>query len=134
LPHVHELERLRRGAHALPAGVGARRDRYRESPIEQNRWRLSFSGGDDASIKRVRALAMRRAADLTLAKGYDWLIVTDRTIEGPAGAENAGEASLAKPPGAVTVILEVMLGRGAAPLDPDAYDARAIRRRMGPQV
>jgi len=135
-----------------PGAIG-----YAESPIEHDRWRVSFHGGSGASIQRVGDLAIRRAAELTLAKGYDWFRVTDRQTEGaPAGVRpdvsfgiggadfGGGRSTFGAGGGvgfnfasgdeAVTVTLEILMGRGAAPREPDAYDAREVRHSFGPQV
>ncbi len=130
---------------------------YAESPIERDRWRVSFHGANGASAQRVGDLALRRAAELTLAQGYDWFRVVDRDIEGSprgmrpdvsfggGGADFGGGHSAFGAGGgigfnfaggdeAVTVHLEILMGRGAAPREPDAYDAREVRHGFGPQV
>ncbi len=60
---------------------------YVETPIEHDRWRVSFRGAGGTDIGRVGDLALRRAAELTLAKGYDWFRVVGRV-----GTEKAFEA------------------------------------------
>lgn len=139
---------------ATPDAVG-----YAETPIEHDRWRVSFRGGDGASARQVEDLAIRRAAELTLAKGYDWFRVADRQVEGSPGGGlrpdvsvgiggadfgggrgggfgAGGGVGFSFPAGgrAVTVTLEVLMAHGAAPREPDAYDAREVRHSIGPQV
>jgi hypothetical protein len=136
---------------AGPTAVG-----YAETPIERDRWRISFRGGTGAGAQRVGDLAMQRAADLTLAKGYDWFRVTDRETEGQGagvrpslsfglgGSDFYGRSAVGAGGGigldftnlgqSITVTVEVLMGRGPAPREPDAYDAREVRRSFGPQV
>ena len=129
---------------STPDAVG-----YAETPIEHDRWRVSFRGGDGAGARQVDDLAIRRAAELTLAKGYDWFRIADRQVEGApggglrpdvsvgiGGADFGGGIGLSFPAGgrAVTVTLEILMAHGAAPGEPDAYDAREVRHSVGPEV
>jgi hypothetical protein len=140
--------------------VGSDAVGYAETPIEHDRWRVTFHGGG-ADANRVGDLAIRRAAELTLTKGYDWFRVVDRHVDGAplggvrpdvsvgvggadfnggrgAGFSAGGGIGFSFPVGrdgeAVTVTLEVLMGHGGAPRDPDAYDARDVRRSFGPQA
>lgn len=63
-------------AAAMSSGVG-----YEDLRIENDRWRVIFTGGPGASRAEVERLALRRAADLTLANGYEWFNVVDRRFE-----------------------------------------------------
>ncbi len=124
---------------------------YSEIPIEQDRWRVTFRGGPGADPARVADLALRRAAELTVARGYDWFRVTQRYSDGRAGGGpvvslGAGGASfgggsafglgggvgfdLGGGP-RVSQTLEILMNHGAAPREPDAYDARAVIQSMG---
>lgn len=138
-------------AASAPGAVG-----YSESPIEGDRWRVSFHGGGGASVQQVSDLALQRAADLTLGKGYDWFRVVQRDVDGSEGGAKPRVSlgvgggdfggggfggvglgagfDLSGSSHAVTVTLEVLLGRGPAPREPDAYDAHAVRRSLGAPV
>jgi hypothetical protein len=134
---------------SAPGAVG-----YTEAPIEHDRWRVTFQGGDGASVQQVSDLAIRRAAELTLSKGYDWFRLAGRDIEsapdgvrpdislGFGGADFGGGRSavgmggglgfdFGGPSRAVTVTLEILMGQGPAPREPDVYDAREVRRSLG---
>ncbi|MFW5660189.1 MAG: CC0125/CC1285 family lipoprotein [Oceanicaulis sp.] len=63
-------------AGSVSSGVG-----YDELRIEDDRWRVTFTGGPGASRNAVERLALRRAAELTLANGYDWFTVVERRYE-----------------------------------------------------
>lgn len=130
-----------------PAGVG-----YSDMRIETGRYRVTFQGGPGAPPEQVLDYALIRAADLALADGYDWFQVTDRYVRqtgagnGPriglgVGGGNYGRSSGVGlglgtgfnlgPGPAVSATLEVLMGKGAKPSNPDAYDARDVRRAMG---
>src|SRR5262245_26004202 len=60
---------------------------YSDTPIENDRYRVTFrtsSGG----YSRASDMALLRAADLTLQRGYDWFAVTQRVGESAAGGES----------------------------------------------
>jgi hypothetical protein len=124
---------------------------YSEMPIEQDRWRVTFRGGPGADPARVADLALRRAAELTLARGYDWFRVTQRYGEGRGGGGpvvslGAGSASFGRGSAfgvggglgfdlgggpRLTETIEVLMGHGAAPREPDVYDAHDVARSLG---
>lgn len=64
-----------------PAQDGTRAIGYESFQIEDDRWRVSFTGGPDAGASEVERLALRRAAEITLENGYDWFRVVDRRSE-----------------------------------------------------
>jgi hypothetical protein len=51
---------------------------YSERPLEANRWQVSFSGNSLTDRRTVETYMLYRAAELTLAQGYDWFSVVDR--------------------------------------------------------
>lgn len=127
---------------------------YSEMAIERDRWRVTFHGGSHADLRRVEDLALLRAADLTLAQGYDWFRIVDRYGEtrgdsGPvvslgAGGADFGGHSAVGLGGAmgfdlgggprITRTIEILMGRGAPPREPYVYDARGVRQTIGPRV
>jgi len=137
------------GPATAPNGVG-----WSEYRIEPGRFRVTFRGGPGAPAQQVADYALLRAADLTLAQGYDWFRVADR-VTGSAGGGGSrlslgvGGGDYGRHGGvglsvgksfdlsggpALVQTLEIVMGRGAAPRDPDVYDARAIRRNLGAGV
>lgn len=129
-----------------PQAVG-----YSEYRIEPGRYRITFRGGPGAPVAQVSDYALRRAADLAVADGYDWFRVSDRFVEGRpdrgprvslgVGGGNYGWRSgasvglgtsfnLGGGP-ALTASIEVMMGKGARPPGLDVYDARAVQRAIG---
>lgn len=127
---------------------------YAERPIENDRWRVSFRAASGASPQLAQDLALRRAAELALERGYAWFTVTDRAVEATApttpriglgvggggvnyGRRTAVGVGLSTGLGfggepAPMASLEVVFGRGAKPDSPDAYDARQVLASIPP--
>ncbi len=61
-----------------PMSVTASGTGYEDVRIENDRWRVTFTGGGNASEAQVERLALRRAAELTLQNGFEWFEVVDR--------------------------------------------------------
>ena len=129
---------------------------FSEQQIETNRFRVTYNGVGAPGPVADRALF--RAAQLTVDRGYDWFEVTQRWIDGRpdsaggvrpsvsigAGSSRYGGYSASgvgvglgfdlSGPQPTSTTLEIVMGRGAKPERPDAYDARrvqdAIRNRL----
>ena len=54
---------------------------YSEQRIESNRFRVTFSGNSLTSREKVESYLLFRAAELTVAQGYDWFAVADRKTD-----------------------------------------------------
>ena len=131
-----------------PGGIG-----YSETAIESDRYRVTYRGGDQAL---ARDYALLRAADLTLAKGYDWFRVTNSSVEedyaagGPRVSVGGSTGTWGRHStsgvgvgigipiggtGPAVQTFEIVLGSGDKPADPDVYDARSVsqsvRARLG---
>lgn len=52
---------------------------YREIRIEEDRFRVTFAGNSVTSRETVETYLLYRAAELTLALGYDHFVVTERS-------------------------------------------------------
>lgn len=135
---------------AGPKAVG-----YSEYRIEPGRYRITFRGGPGAPPEQVADYALLRAADLALADGYDWFRVSDRLMRqagpqsgprislGTGGTDFGRRSAVGVGVGtsfnlgggpALAQTIEVMMGKGEPPRGVDVYDARAIRRTMGPRA
>lgn len=134
----------------------ARGQGFSEQQIETNRFRVVYNGVGAPGPVADRALF--RAAQLTVDQGYDWFEVTQRWIDGRpdsaggvrpsvsigAGGGRYGGWSTSgvgvglgfdlSGPQPTSTTLEIVMGHGAKPDRPDAYDARrvqdAIRDRL----
>lgn len=130
-----------------PQAVG-----FSDLKIEPGRYRVTFRGGSGAPMAQVSDYALLRAADLTLADGYDWFRVVDRIVMESAGAGGpqvsfgaaGGSGSHSSNVGlgvgttfnlgggaALSQTLEILMGRGAKPSDGEVYDARQVRQTVG---
>ena len=125
---------------------------YSEYRIEPGRYRVMFRGGSSATARQVQDYALVRAAELTLAEGYDWFRVSDRSMSFTSGGGgprfSIGVGSWGRSSGvgmgvgttfgdsgygggAPMASLEVFMGRGPKPPGLDVYDARAVRGSLG---
>ena len=127
----------------------ARGQGFSEQQIESNRFRVTYNGVGAAGPVVDRALF--RAGQLTVDQGYDWFEVTQRWIDGrpdsaggvrPSVSIGAGSSRYGgyrssgvgvglgfdlSGPQPTSTTLEVVMGRGAKPNSPNAYDARSVQ-------
>lgn len=54
---------------------------FSELQLESNRFRVNFSGNSYTQRETVENFLLLRAADLTLAQGYDWFTTVERDTE-----------------------------------------------------
>lgn len=54
---------------------------YSEVRVEPNRFRVTFAGNSLTSRETVEGSLLYRAAELTLAQGYDWFAIVDRRTD-----------------------------------------------------
>lgn len=122
---------------------------YEETRIESNRYRVLFRGGMDADRLDVERLAIKRAAELTLAYNADWFRVVYKDVwkegdPGSSGRPSVGVGASGGSRGNVSVgvgvsldltpdrsryqaMLEILTGVGEFPEDdPDIYDAQEV--------
>ena len=138
-----------------PAAYGPADDRgfgYAETRIENNRYRVVYSGSGGMPPEQVEDYALLRAGELTLAEGYDWFRVVARNISreqrggvslgagvgtGSYGSRSSVGVGVGGDFGRVgardyfTARIEVLMAAGAAPEDGDVYDAAAIVGSIG---
>lgn len=139
-----------------PAGAEDWADGYHETRIEARRWRVVFRGNVLTSREAVETALLYRSAELTRAEGYDWFLAVSRDTEthadlvvrdasggwGPAwsprwrvvhdGAWKTWEPARPDRTFAVSevtayeAVAEIVMGQGAKPEDPRAYDAASV--------
>jgi hypothetical protein len=123
---------------------------YREQRLEQERFRVTFRANPDLKGPQVEDMALRRAAELTTQNGYEWFTVVTRntyvadgsyTPSGPTvglggftGSRGGGLGlglgfNIGGDSRQYESTLEVLMGKGPKPSDPNAYDARAVLAR-----
>jgi hypothetical protein len=54
---------------------------YSDQRLEPDRYRVTFTGNSLTSRETVEGYLLYRAAELTLAQGYDWFTVVDRQTD-----------------------------------------------------
>jgi len=132
---------------ARPPPVGAS-----QFEIEPGRLRVTYRGTSAMNDAEVRDRALLAAAEGSLARGYDWFRVVDRSSDiapptsprisfglgtGSYGRSSAvGVGASTGFGGEATYVssLEVMAGRGQRPATPDAYDARSVSDTLRAQL
>ena len=134
-------------------GVG-----YSETQVENNRYFVTYRAGGAADAQLLQDYALLRAADLTLQNGREWFWVDRRSLDdqgaaygGPSigigvgggswGGNSGGSVGVGMnfPLGgggqrANSATLEIRMGEGAKPDDPNAYDARAVSENLRSRV
>lgn len=125
---------------------------FGEMRIEADRYRVSYQGGSGASVDQVADYALLRAAEITVAQGYEWFHVVEQFTQGVAGrgpqlSVGGGSSSYGRSSALgiglgtsfdlsggpqLTRNLEIKLGRGAKPTD--AYDAADVISTIGPRA
>jgi hypothetical protein len=122
---------------------------WRQTRIEQDRYRVSFRANPDLGPTQTEDMALRRAAEITLADGFQWFRVVTRNTELVGGRRGGGTSvgvggstgswgsgvgvgiglDLSPDTRKYETQLEILLGRGEKPADPSAYDAQQIASR-----
>ena len=129
---------------------------YAEQALEENRFRVSFSGNRLTSRETVENYLLYRAAEITVTRGFDHFVVahwdTERKttyfstvpLTGYVGFgwyDSYGDpfggftTARARPSDRYAAYANIVMRRGAKPTgDPDAYDARAVLARLTPSL
>ena len=131
---------------------------YSETQVENNRYFVTYRARSSADAQLIQDYALLRAADLTLSRNADWFIVDRRALDdaptnsGPqlgvsVGGGNFGHRSgvgvgvgMSFPLGggsgqrANSATLEIRIGAGPKPDDPNAYDARAVAANLRARI
>jgi hypothetical protein len=131
---------------------------YAEQQIEDNRYRVTFTGNNVTVKETVENYLLYRAAELTRTRGYDYFELTDRDTDKSTrylsnyttfghfrSRHNRFGLSHSAGPGFVTgttrpiteyeATATILLFRGDKPADKaQAYDARDVLQRLGPRI
>jgi hypothetical protein len=122
---------------------------YSEQQIEENRYRVTFSGNELTPRDAVQNYLLYRAAEVTLDRGYDYFTVVDRNLDRSTTYWSSGDTywgsrygvgsgaflgfgtTTARPVDRYTAYADVVLFKGEKPEgDVNAYDARDVLRRL----
>ncbi len=132
---------------------------YSERQIESNRYFVTYRAPQGADASLLQDYALLRAADLTLQNGSDWFWVDRRSLDeeaalarGPSIGVGVGAGSWGGRSGgsvgvgvnipiggasrqrASAATLEIRLGEGPKPDDPNAYDARSTSTNLRARI
>ncbi|MDH3473481.1 MAG: hypothetical protein OEM59_07300 [Rhodospirillales bacterium] len=127
---------------------------YGEQVLEENRYRVSFTGNSLTPRETVESYLLYRAAEVTLARGFDHFIVVDReterdttyysTVTGVGGSFHRDRygpdigvfgSSTSRPSSRYTAFANIVLRKGPKNRgDTAAYDARDVLKRLGPSI
>lgn len=133
---------------------------YSETQIESDRYFVTYRAPAAVDAQLLQDYALLRAADLTLQNGRDWFWVDRRTLDdaassrsGPSIGVGVGAGSWGGRSGgsvgvgmnfplgggdqsqrARSATLEIRLGNGPKPDDPNTYDARAVSQNLRSRV
>ena len=123
------------------AAQSGRHTGYSETVIDTNRVRVSFRGATGASRASVETNLLYRGAELTLARGYDYFVVVDHSVDPEVEVESVGPPM---PPIAprryrsetrYVATSDIMMFQGVRPPNaPAAFDARAVAFNLGSQI
>jgi hypothetical protein len=146
---------------AQPTPYQPARDGYgfSQQRLEDNRFRIVFSGNSLTPLPVVEDYMLYRAAELTLESGYDYFIVADKKTDkrtrylasyydpfpyyGPYYGRpytpywygprfQTGDL---RPIESFATTANIVLYRGKKPADnPEAYDAKDVIARLGPTI
>lgn len=131
---------------------------YTTQQIEDNRFRVSFSGNTATPRQTVENYLLYRAAEVTLETGHDYFTVVSRDIEAYGGGVASPQIGVGVGTGRTsgdvglgvglstlfgtgggsaryTAYADVMVFQGQRPPDdPRSYDAHDVLRRLGPEL
>jgi hypothetical protein len=120
---------------------------YRQTKIEDDRYRVSFRANSDLKAPQVEDMALRRAAEIALENGREWFLVVNRFTDLSSGSSGGSSTSVGFGGSSGSYgsssgmgigfsfgpdtrryesTLEILLGSGAKPASADAYEARAV--------
>ena len=123
---------------------------YSEQKLEANRYRVVFAANSATPRQKAQDYVLLRAAELTLAQGYDYFVLTGQsTGADPRGSSSSlsfgfggfsfgGGGGVGAGVGVgtgggvdYTQIADIVMFKGAKPAnDPGAFDAHAVKENL----
>jgi hypothetical protein len=123
-----------------PAAASRSHAGFSETQIDVNRVRVAFAGKSGTSREAVETNLLYRAAETTLARGYDYFVVLEHNVETAMEFENSG------PPGPLAprryretaryqAVSDIVMRRGPRPIEAaNAYDARTVQANLAAHI
>ncbi|MCG8441895.1 MAG: hypothetical protein MI723_08805 [Caulobacterales bacterium] len=130
---------------------------YSETQLENDRYRVSFSGNSLTDLDTVENYLLFRAAELTLQTGGDWFEIIDRTTESKSRLvgtttshpfhyrfyhprrgfyyydpffHGGFSSTTLREVTRYEIFAEIVVGEGDTPDEPRAYSAREVDRNL----
>jgi hypothetical protein len=98
---------------------GAFSSGYSDVQIDENTYRVSYEGNGFTGKEEVDSMLIYRSADLTVQRGYDWFLMSDRDA-GNKWVPQYGNIGM-------TASAEIKMFKGKKPdTVPGAYDAKSV--------
>jgi hypothetical protein len=128
---------------------------YTEQQLENDRYRVTFSGNAVTPRETVQNYLLYRAAELTVAKGHDHFTIVDQNLERSTTYYSSGFNDFAWGPGfhsrrafgagfgdytaypidSYTAFADIVMADGEKPAgEVRAYDAHDVLRQLLPQI
>ncbi|MEZ5933730.1 MAG: hypothetical protein R3F54_17620 [Alphaproteobacteria bacterium] len=132
---------------------------YSDQQIEENRYRVTFSGNPSTPRETVQNYLLYRAAELTVQSGFDYFTMVDQDVERSTRYYSQGYvddfgyydfpyrrnyrrfyrpsfySTNAYPVTEYASIADIVMGEGEKPADdPSAYDALDVLQRLQPLI
>ena len=131
---------------------------YAEQAIEDDRYRVTFSGNSQTPRETVENYLLYRAAEVTLQRGYDHFVIVDRETErtttyvstttgfgghhgfhpfyrGYSSGFSRFATTTSRLRDRYAAFANIVMRGGEKPSDdPDAYDAREVLERLAPTI
>lgn len=106
---------------------GAFSSGYSDMQIDENTYRVAYEGNGFTSNDQVDSMLVYRSADLTVQRGYDWFIMSDKGGDMKWNAQYGKVGTIAS--------AEIKMFKGSKPENMiGAYDARSVMDVMGKAV
>jgi hypothetical protein len=133
-------------ATATPYQPSDRGQGYYEQKIESNRYRIHFAGNSMTAKQTVENYLLYRAAELTLASGYDYFVTAEQSTQADTRYEQTftggfgyywfpraaiGLSSTSYPVNEFDAQADVVMFKGTKPPgDPKAFDAHEVKANL----
>lgn len=97
---------------------------YSEFPIDNSTLRVSFEGNGYSNRTTVESYLLYRAAELTVSRGYDWFVLSERQGETHSDSKY-GDTKLTS-----TAVVKMFRGIKSS----QGYDAKEVLKVMSPSI
>jgi hypothetical protein len=127
---------------------------YAEQSLEEDRYRVVFNGNSLTPRETVENYLLYRAAEVTLARGYDYFVVVGKETERDTTYHSTGTgigtdyfdrhhahgvgafgSATSRPSSRYSALANIIIRKGKkSPDNTAAYDARDVLKRLAPTI